>query len=121
MHGKIKISYMMLEMVLFTLVLLVLNTEVAGSSEKDTDFGGEENKMSAKTIEEVLKEHTDDLMAIPGVVGTGQGLSDGKPCIKIFVIKKTPQLDRKIPGNLDSHPVVIEETGEFRAFPKNRD
>ena len=112
---------MMLGVVLFILVLLVLDTEVACCSEKGTDFGGEENKMSAKTIEEVLKEHTDDLMAIPGVVGTGQGLLDGKPCIKVFVIKKTPQLDRKIPSNLDNHPVVIEETGEFRALPKNRD
>jgi hypothetical protein len=112
---------MMLGVVLFILLLLVLDTKVTGCSEKITDIGGEENKMSAKTIEKVLEERTDDLMAIPGVVGTGQGLCNGKPCIKVFVIKKTPQLDKKIPDNLDSHPVVIEETGEFRALPENSD
>ena len=76
--------------------------------------------MSAKKIEDVLKEHTNDLMSIPGVVGTGQGLCDNQPCIKIFAIKKTPELEEKIPEKLEGHPVKIEETGEFRALPKNQ-
>ena len=75
--------------------------------------------MAARAIEEVLKEHTKTIMSIPGVVGTGQGLCEGKPCIKVFVIKKTPDLDQKIPKTLDGYPVVIEETGEVKALPKN--
>lgn len=74
--------------------------------------------MAQKPIEEVLKDHTPDLMAIDGVVGTGQGLCDGKPCIKVFVKKLTPDLEAKIPKKLEGHPVEIEETGEFRAFPQ---
>ena len=35
--------------------------------------------MPAKKIEDVLKEHTDNLMGLPSVVGTGQGLCDDKP------------------------------------------
>ena len=74
--------------------------------------------MSAKTIKEVLKEYTDELMSIPGVVGIAQGICVGKPCIKVFVIKKTPELEQKIPNVLDRHPVIVEETGKFRALPK---
>lgn len=70
--------------------------------------------MPGKAIEKVLKEHTQELMAIPGVVGTGQGLCDEKPCIKVFVIKKTPELDHKIHQILEGCPVAIEETGEIR-------
>ncbi len=122
MPSKTKIcnSYMMLGVVLFSSLLLVLNTKVANWSEKSTDFGAKEDKMSAKRIEEVLKEHFDDLMVIPGAVVTVQGLCNGRACTKVFVIKKAPQLDRKIPGNLDSHPVVIGENREFRAPRENQ-
>jgi len=76
--------------------------------------------MAAKRIEEVLKEHTKELMSVPGVVGTAQGLCDDKPCIKVYVLKKTPELGQKIPDILEGYPVMIEETGEFRALPKNQ-
>jgi len=82
----------------------------------DEHRGGQ--AMAAKGIEEVLKEHTNELMTIPGVVGTAEGLCDGKPCIKVYVIKKTPELNNKIPHILEGYPVSIEETGEFKALPK---
>ncbi len=44
--------------------------------------------MATKGIEEVLEENRKAIMSIPGVVGTGQGLCEGKPCIRVFVIKK---------------------------------
>jgi hypothetical protein len=86
----------------------------------DINIAGYRGKdpMAAETIKEALKKHTKDLMSMPGVVGTGQGLCEGKPCIKVFVIKKTPDLDQKIPKTLDGYPVVIEETGEIKALPK---
>ena len=71
--------------------------------------------MSAMTIKEVLKKYTDNLMSISGVVGTGQGLFDGKSCIKVFVVKKTPELEDKIPEKLEGYPVKIKETGVIRA------
>ena len=77
--------------------------------------------MAAKAIAEVLKEYTKAIMSIPGVVGTGQGLCEGKPCIKVFVIKKTPDLDRTIPDTLDGYPVMVEETGEIKALQRGRD
>ena len=77
--------------------------------------------MPSKPIEKVLEEHTNELMSIEGVVGTAEGLCNSKPCIKVYVIKKTPQLTQRIPTKLEGYPVVIEETGEFRALPEKRD
>ena len=77
--------------------------------------------MMTKSIVEVLEEHTRELMALPGVVGTAQGLCEKKSCIKVFVIKKTPALERKIPETLDGYPVSIEETGKIRALPEGKD
>lgn len=74
--------------------------------------------MSEMKIEEVLKKYTDNLMSISGVVGTGQGLCDGKPCIKVFVIKKTPELEKKIPRDLEGYKIKIEETGKVKAYPE---
>jgi len=71
--------------------------------------------MSDQPIEEVLKQHTDSLMSIPGVVGTGQGVCREKPCIKIFVTERTPDVENKIPQQLGGYPVVIEETGAFKS------
>ncbi len=72
--------------------------------------------MPQMTIEQVLKQHTDQWMAIAGVVGTGIGKSEGKPCIKVLVTGKTDELTKKIPANVGGYPVVIEVTGEFRAL-----
>lgn len=72
--------------------------------------------MTGKTIEQVLKENTDKLMSIPGVVGTAIGSCDGSPCIKVLVEKKTPALEKQIPKTLDGWKVEIEEVGKVRAL-----
>ena len=74
-------------------------------------------EMPIKPIEEVLKQHTDTLMSFSGVVGTGQGLHEGKHCIKVFVTELTPELKKMIPKQLDGYAVVIEETGVFKSLP----
>src|SRR3972149_6716474 len=80
-----------------------------------------EKGIRSKRIEEVLKDRTDPLMSLRGVVGTAQGLCEGKPCVKIFVIKKTPELERRIRNLLEGYPAVIEEPGETRALPEEQD
>ena len=80
-----------------------------------------ENTMPSKPIKKVLEEHTLKLMSIEGVIGTAEGLCNSKPCIKVYVIKKTRQLTQRIPTTLEGYPVVIEETGEFRTLPENQD
>lgn len=68
------------------------------------------------TIEEALQKHSGALMEIPGVLGTGQGLYDSKPCIKVFVKRFTDELSSKIPDTIEGYPVMAEETGMFRTF-----
>ena len=70
--------------------------------------------MPEKTIQDVLKEHTKELLTIPGVVGTAIGLCDKKPCIRVYVVKKTSEIDQKIPAILKGFPIEVEETGEFK-------
>ena len=82
-----------------------------------TDGQQGERIMAKKTIKEVLKEKTNELMSLPGVVGIAEGLCDDKPCIKVFVIEKKPELKEKISHILESYPVIIEETSEIRARP----
>ena len=69
----------------------------------------------ATTIEEALKKHTEELLAIPGVVGIGQGLCDGVPCIKVLVIERTPEIEQRIPDTVEGYRVEVEVTGRIRA------
>ena len=71
--------------------------------------------MAAKSIEQVLEAHTDEWMAVAGVVGTGIGHCDGEPCIRVLVSQKTHEIARRIPSTVEGFVVDVEETGEFRA------
>lgn len=66
------------------------------------------------SINDVLETHAAELMAIPGVVGTGIGEEKGKPCILVLVRKKDDRLRRQIPTQLDGYPIRIDEVGEVR-------
>jgi len=77
---------------------------------------GNQTVMQKKTIQTVLKEHTNSLMALPGVVGTGLGECSGKPCIKVFVVKKTAELVKQIPSTIEGYTVAVQETGKIRAL-----
>ena len=72
--------------------------------------------MPERTIEQVQEEHTDEWMVIPGVEGTAIGLFEDKPCIKIFTSLKSQEVRAKIPSMVEGYPVIIEETGSFRAL-----
>jgi hypothetical protein len=74
--------------------------------------------MTGKTIQQVQEEHTDKWMAIPGVVGTGIGQCDGKPCILILTASDTEQVRQKIPSTVEGYPVVVQHIGEVRALDK---
>lgn len=109
-------SWVVLAMMMVSIGLIVLSScSGTGSKTPVGDHRGEQ-KMTPKSIAEVLNEHTDEWMAIPGVVGTAIGEYNGKPCIKVLVIKKTKDLVKQIPSQVEGFPVAIEETGEIRAL-----
>ena len=72
--------------------------------------------MSSGKIRDVLKRHTDELMAVPGVVGIAEGLSQGRPCIKVFVVDKNSGVVRQIPESIEGCLIQVEESNEFRAL-----
>lgn len=100
-----------------TIVVVVMITMVGlfWGCVKETD-PLEEGEMPPKTIQEVLKDHTQELMSIDGVIGTAIGEQKGELCIKIFVVQKTPELTEKIPSTLEGFTVVIQQTGEIKAL-----
>ncbi len=72
--------------------------------------------MSDEIIRDVIKRHTDKLMAINGVVGVGEGRHQGTPCILLFVVDKNSGQLKHLPDNIEGYLLKIEESGEFRAF-----
>lgn len=94
-------------------LLWLLAAALACGQEGAEDIPGEKS-MPERTIQEVLKEHTDSLMSLPGVVGTAQGECSGQPCIKVFVVNETPDLLKQIPPDIDGYTVEVQVTGEIR-------
>jgi hypothetical protein len=93
---------------------LIVVVSLNGCSQKD---GEKEGIMAERrTIEQVQQAHTNQWMEIPGVQGTGIGLFENKPCIKIFSSKKAEELRGKIPSEVEGYPVIIEVTGTFQAL-----
>lgn len=78
--------------------------------------GGHQQTMPTKDINIVLKDHEQELLAIPGVVGVYVGqLADNKTlCLKILVIKETDELKQKLPKTIEGWPALIEESGIIR-------
>ena len=73
--------------------------------------------MSRRSIEQVLKDRTNEWMAIADVVGTAIGAtSGGEACIKIYTASQPEKVRNKIPQTVENFPVIIEQTGTFRSL-----
>jgi hypothetical protein len=102
--------------ILLNIIAIRTAGNVAGCSYSGYSNFKKGQPMPDKTIEQVLQDNTGQWMAIPGVEGTAIGLYEGKPCIRIFTSLKPQQLQNKIPSTAKGYPVIIEETGSFRAL-----
>ena len=73
-----------------------------------------------RDINDVLRAHDKELLAIPGVVGVYAAvLEDGKtPCLKIMLAEKSAETERAIPKTLEGYPVLVEVTGAIRPLGK---
>ena len=91
-------------------VAMVFNScgqEQANETEKSKN-------VSSRDIKIVMEAHVDELMKIPGVAAVAIGeLEDKTPCIKVYVIEKTSEIEEKVPAELEGHPVVVEVSGEI--------
>ena len=96
------------------IVLLALMAALGSCAPSGAMKERKEDSVQKRGIAEVLREHTAGIMAIKGVTGTAQGICGGSPCIKVYVVRKTPELTARIPSNIEGYPVEVEETGEFK-------
>ncbi len=52
---------------------------------------------------------------MPGVVGVGEGKSQGEQCIVVFVQDGEAKLLEALPDTIEGYSLTIEVSGEFRA------
>ncbi len=102
-------------LVVLSSVLLALVSASCRQTIVDSEKGA---AMPEKTIEQVLQEHTNAWMALPGVVGTALGVEKGKPCILVYTASNTAQVRRQIASIVEGYPVVVEYVGEVHALDK---
>ena len=75
----------------------------------------QQDTMPSKNIEDALKKGAYLVKTLPEVIGVGQGVCEGEPCIKLFLIRKTRDLEEQIPTDIDGFRVVSEVTGRVDA------
>jgi hypothetical protein len=80
--------------------------------------GGGARRSDMPSIADVLKRHTDSLMAIPGVVGVGRGEKNGTPTVYVMVERMTDSLRRSLPDSIEGYAVQVNVTGEIKAQPE---
>jgi hypothetical protein len=102
-------------------VLAALNVTMVGAA--GTAAGqslaepGPDFKASVKRATEARDRHARALEHVPGWVGNGVGIdAAGRPVIKVFVEKLTPESLAAVPDSVDGIPVEVEETGRIVAF-----
>ncbi len=71
--------------------------------------------MPKGNIQDVLKRHTEELMAVSGVVGVAEGKSHGRPCIRVFVVDKDSESLKHLPQNIEGYLLKLEGTSKFQA------
>lgn len=99
----------------FILIMLMLLC-LSGCTNKNES----ENDVPARDINLVMKDHTEELMKIEGVVGVAIGeLEDHTPCILVLIVEESEILREKLPTELEGHPVSLLVSGEFKPMGGN--
>lgn len=94
------------------LILVLVLVSLLISCERVEKGGGE---VPTKDIKAVLDAHSAELLAIQGVTGAFLSeLEDRTPCILVLVAEESEEIRRQVPDSLESHPVKIEVSGEFK-------
>ena len=103
----------MIRLAALVFFLFAITGSVASAHTNDSLTISNPKKM---TVTDVLQQHTDAWMKIPGVIGTGEGQLKGKPCITIFIVKPSDKIKKGIPKTVEGYPVVFKTTGTIKAY-----
>jgi hypothetical protein len=95
------------------LTVILLSIACSAAIRSQVIQTGQQESMTRRDINAVLKDHEEELLAISGVVGVYVGLlpDEKTPCLKVMVVKETEDLKRRIPKSIEGYPVLIEESG----------
>src|SRR5439155_1438274 len=77
------------------------------------------SQAAVDAVRRVKERHEGRLLAIPGVIGVGVGVSEkaiGQAAIEIYVKETTEGRRQALPQSLDGVETKIVETGEIRAY-----
>jgi hypothetical protein len=98
------------------LTLILLSMACSTTTRSQVNQTGQQESMTRKDINIVLKDHDKELLAIPGVVGVYVGLlpDEKTPCLKVMVVKETEDFKKRIPKSIEGYQVLIEESGVIR-------
>jgi hypothetical protein len=99
-------------------IVLVVACASSGCREDNGSSGDSGTTVSPPTVKEVIERQGPRLMAMPGVVGLYEAECAGKPCIRIMLLRRDPDLERRLPRRLEGYPVEFEVTGEIRPLGK---
>ncbi|MDH3710719.1 MAG: hypothetical protein OER04_12560 [Cyclobacteriaceae bacterium] len=65
---------------------------------------------------DIIDEASAKWLSIQGVEGVAEGEKDGKPCILVMTSAEPSELSDKIPDTFKGYVVVLEKTGEIKAY-----
>ena len=65
---------------------------------------------------DIIDEASAQWLSIQGVEGVAEGEKDGKPCILVMTSAEPSELSSKIPDTFKGYVVVLEKTGEIKAY-----
>jgi hypothetical protein len=77
------------------------------------------SQAAVDAVKRVRERHESRLLATPGVIGVGVGVSEkasGQAAIEVYVIQATESLKQALPKSLDGVEVKTIETGEIHAY-----
>jgi hypothetical protein len=94
-----------------------------GGSTGGTAQGGPGSAAGAQGLARAIavqERHGNDFLNVPGAVGHAVGVGNGSPVIQVLVETITPAARAAVRDEVEGIPVVLEEVGQVRAFPKCR-
>ena len=92
---------------------------VAESQAANAQLPPQASQAAVDAVKRVRERHERRLLATPGVIGVGVGVSEKagrQAAIEVYVIQATESLKQALPKSLDGVEVKIIETGEIHAY-----
>jgi hypothetical protein len=92
---------------------------VAESQAANAQLPPRASQAAVDAVRRVKERHEGRLLALPGVIGVGVGVSEKlreQAAIEVYVIQATESLKQALPKSLDGVEVKTIETGEIHAY-----